>query len=72
MDCLDMRELCCAGPLARRQVHPWRGQELWARWADSTSDFLRARNTLSSMHAPIIPLAFVFGAFGCKEPDDKF
>ena len=27
---------------------------------------------LSSMYAPIIPLALVFVAFGCKEPDDEF
>ena len=27
---------------------------------------------LSSMYAPIVLLAFVCVAFGCKEPEDKF
>ena len=50
-----------------------RAQELWARWAEITNDFLPAQTRLSSMYAPIFPLGFVlalvFVEFASKEPE---
>jgi hypothetical protein len=52
-----------------------RAQELWARRAESTNDSCVLTTRLSSMYAPILPLAFVLAlvcvAFASKEPEDE-
>lgn len=45
MEWLDMRDAFLAVPLLGVMPIPGKAQELWARWAESTNDFLRAHNT---------------------------
>jgi hypothetical protein len=52
-----------------------RTQELWARWAEPQTISCVLTTRLSSVYAPIFPLAFVLAlvcvAFAFKEPEDE-
>jgi len=44
MEWLDMRDAFLAVPLLGVMPIPGKAQELWARWAESTNDFLAGHN----------------------------
>ena len=75
MKWLNVREVFLAVLLLGVMSIRGRAQELWARSAESTNDSCVLKTRLSSMYAPIFPLAFVLAllcvAFASKEPEDE-